>query len=520
MAEEKENNGTAVGAEEQQQLQETPQKHICVVGAGVVGLSTAHYLATAGHRVTVVDQAKALGRGASYRSAGIINGSLATPSNDPDVFLKLKSVLCPYLSMKKDKNMVSKMDYPSFSFNWGWRYLKNCREQFYQYALKHTDLLARYSRDLTRELCDTIDVPYTSGTMEVFYEEPGNYNDHCVKLDGLVKDLVANDVKILSFETVPKLEPAIDELGIGEDVLGSIYAPHNMVINTREYCKRMALYSQQKLGVDFRPSTRVLGYSIDANEGEITALHTDKGDIKADSYIFCAGLGTSKLLQAKNDTLPNRLKVVVPLQALKGYAIDIKANPNYTLKHALVFPEKNITVTQMEKTIRLSTGEDWDANEQNQKVVDAGKLAHLMNFASDLFPWLSQHDYVGRPWAGHRSVSVDGLPMIGLLPGYKNLYVNAGHGHWGFTLAAASGKICANLVNQQSGDAAAASEFGSAVGDNNSNADEHDNTMRHDGGQDDDDGDDWQVIGEKKYEQVVIGSEQIDITAFDPARFK
>lgn len=195
----------------------------------------------------------------------------------------------------------------------------------------------------------------------------------------------------------------------------------------------------QTLGVHFLFNTDVIGVSAARNR--IAALLTASGELVADAYVVAAGAFSTSLLRS--------IKVNVPVAPAKGYSITIARNEQHSPPNMpVVDHDLHAAVTPIGQSLRVAGTAEFDGLRGHIRPARIQTLVHLFQRLYPNHPIASDHREL-HPWTGFRPMSADGVPIIGRTP-IDNLYINTGHGHLGWTLAAGSGRALADLISRQS----------------------------------------------------------------------
>ena len=400
---------------------------IVVVGAGLMGVTSAWFLARDGHEVTVLDQADRVAAGASQANAGMLTPSMADPWNAPGVFMQMLQ----YLG-KDDAPLLLRLKALPSLLTWGPSFVAHSRPARFHDNMARNLRLAMYSLSVMRELRATLDLVYdqrTAGTIKVFRGARALQEGirRCEQLASLGLIMNTLDPKALI-----QLEPALSD--VSTSIAGAIHFPEDESGDARQFTEAMSRHAQQA-GVDFRFAQRVTGFERKASR--VTAVVTQNGPLPADAVVIAAG-SWSPLLLAK-------LGQSLPVRPVKGYSVTVPfAGWTHAPRLPVVDDALHAAITPLGNRLRVAgtaeiTGYDT--------VLTPSRINNLFDLLLAVYPSFEPHldRNQSTPWAGLRPVSVDGVPFIGKL-GLENLYVNTGHGHLGWTLAAGSSHLLADLM--------------------------------------------------------------------------
>lgn len=398
---------------------------VSVLGSGVIGVSTAYYLARAGHEVTVIERCSGAALETSYANAGEISPGYAAPWAAPGIPLKAVK----WMFMKHRPLIIQ----PVLEFKrWRWlaKFLRNCTAERYRINKSRMLRLAEYSRDCLHELHSSTGISYDHrklGTLQLFRTQH--------QLDNITKDIEVLrhfDVpfKVLDREGVIRHEPALSH--VREKYAGALHFPGDETGDCFKFTQAL-VEKAEALGVQFHYDKTVLGI---LNSGDhINAIMTDSGEMKADAYVMALGSYSPILLKP--------LGIDLPVCPVKGYSLTLPVTQDEFAPQSTVMDETfKVAVTRLGDRIRLGgTAELSGFNLE----LPTGRIDTLKHVVNDLFPEGVDMNNASL-WAGLRPMTPDGTPVLGKT-GYKNLFLNTGHGTLGWTMAAGSGRLIADIIS-------------------------------------------------------------------------
>lgn len=398
---------------------------VLVLGSGVIGVSTAYYLARAGHQVTVVDRQQAPAMETSYANAGEVSPGYSAPWAGPGVPLKAIKWM-----LMRHSPLVIKPALDPAMWRWGLAMLRNCTEARYRVNKARMVRLAEYSRDCLRELRESTGIRYderTQGTLQLFRTQK--------QLDG-----VGKDVEILQQYGVPYqvldragyllYEPALAE--VKEKFVGALRLPGDETGDCFLFTQRLAEMARS-LGVRFEFGVDI--QRVEAAGGAVSAVHTARGPMRADRYVLAAG--------SYSPLLARPLGLELPVYPVKGFSITV---PITDAKHApestLMDETHKVAVTRLGDRIRVGGTAQLSGYNLD---LEPGRRETLEYVVTDLFP---RGGDVARAefWTGLRPMTPDGTPIVGRCK-LPNLLLATGHGTLGWTMAAGTGRVIADLVS-------------------------------------------------------------------------
>lgn len=400
---------------------------VLILGGGVIGVTSAYYLAREGHEVTLLDRQPGPGLETSYANAGEVSPGYSAPWAGPGVPLKALK----WLTMKHGPLAIRPTLDPAI---WGWmlRMLRNCTSQRYAVNKARMVPIAEYSRDCLRKLRAETGIVYderSQGTLQLFRTQK--------QLDS-----IGDDVEILKQFDVPyevldragcmAAEPALGR--VSEKYVGGLRLPGDETGDCHIFTTRLAeLAGTGENPVDFR-------YGVTVNQiiregGRATGVHTDKGEFRADAVVVALGSYSSFLLAP--------LGIHVHVQPIKGYSITVPIADEAAAPVSTVMDESyKIAITRLGSRIRVGGTAEIAGFDLSLRPSRRDPLEHSL---TDLFPQGGRMEEASF-WCGLRPMTPDGPPLIGN-SGIDGLYLNTGHGTLGWTMACGSGRVLADIVS-------------------------------------------------------------------------
>jgi D-amino-acid dehydrogenase len=398
---------------------------VLVLGAGVVGVTTAYYLAKAGHEVEVLERQPGPALETSFGNAGEVSPGYASPWAGPGIPRKA----IKWLMMRHPPLIVR----PSIDFAmaaWVLQTLLNCNAKSYAVNKARMVRIAEYSRDVLKALRVDTGITYddrTQGTLQLFREQK--------QVDGAHKDIEVLAEYGVAYEVLDRAGCIAAEPGLGKSgapIAGGLRLPGDETGDCHIFTSRLAALASD-LGVAFRFNTTIEG--IDAEAGRITAVRTSGGVHTADAYVLALGSYSPKL----GATLGLRL----PIYPVKGYSITAPIIDAPAAPVSTVLDESyKIAITRLGDRIRVGGMAELSGYNSLLSPERRATLAHCVN---ELFPGAG--DTVKASfWTGMRPMTPDGTPILGRSK-LDNLYLNSGHGTLGWTMACGSGRVIADLIS-------------------------------------------------------------------------
>ncbi len=399
---------------------------VTVLGGGLMGVTTAWFLARDGHEVSVIERAAGLAEGTSFANAGLVTPSSADPWNGPGTLGRLLK----YLGREDSPLLVRPRALPGL-VGWGARFLWQSRAHHHARNTEANTRLAVYNLALLRSLRAEFGFDYDEtlrGTLQVF-ADPG-------ALDGAARDAERLEAFGLSAETLDRngavaREPALKG---GGEMAGALYFPGDESGDAHAFTRALGECCIAA-GVTFRFKETVVGFDI--NGDRIKGVRTNRRITTADAVVIALGTWTPALARSVGARLP--------IYPVKGYSATIDVNGwNGAPRLPVLHDTLKVATSPMGQRLRAAGTAEFAGYDSKLNPVRAQAV---LRAAITLFPGLAAHaeDHRVRYWTGLRPMTPNGRPLIGRLR-FDNLFVNAGHGGLGWTLACGSGKLTADLL--------------------------------------------------------------------------
>lgn len=398
--------------------------HIIILGSGVVGVTTAYYLAKLGHQVTVVDREEGPALETSFANAGQVSPGYASPWAAPGIPLKAAKWL-----LQKHAPLVLRLTTDPKQYSWLLQMLANCTESRYKVNKSRMVRVAEYSRDCLVALRDETGIQYdqrTQGTLQLFREQ--------YQLDGIGKDIevLRQDgvpFEVLDREDCVRVEPALARAR--DKFVGGLRLPNDETGDCFKFTNALAKIAEG-LGVKFRFGVDIK--SLLLTSGKVSGVETSQGVLTADRYVVALGSYTPALIKS--------LGLNAPIYPVKGYSITAPIINEELAPVSTVLDESfKIAITRLGDRIRVGGMAEVSGF---TKDLPAARRATLDLSVSDLFPGGDLKAAIF--WSGLRPMTPDSTPIIGGTR-YDNVFINAGHGTLGWTMGPGSGKLLADLIS-------------------------------------------------------------------------
>ncbi|MDD2991282.1 MAG: D-amino acid dehydrogenase [Zoogloea sp.] len=399
--------------------------HVLVLGSGVIGTCIAYYLAKAGHQVTVVDRQAGPALETSFANAGEVSPGYSAPWAGPGVPLKA----IKWMLMHHSPLVIKPMLDPAM-WRWGMAMLRNCTEAAYQVNKSRMVRVAEYSRDCLVQLRAETGIRYderTQGTLQLFRTQK--------QLDGIGKDVAILQQSGVPFQVLDQegylaYEPALAL--VKHKFVGALRLPGDETGDCHLFTRKLAAMAEA-LGVRFRFGVSIAGIEYDGQR--ITGIRTDAGTLSADHYVLALGSYSKALLEP--------VGIDIPVYPVKGFSITVPISDASMAPESTIMDETHkVAVTRLGDRIRVGGTAQLSGFDLS---LEEGRRKTLEFVVSDLFPRggdLARAEF----WTGLRPMTPDGTPIIGKTR-YDNLTLSTGHGTLGWTMAAGTGRVVADMLS-------------------------------------------------------------------------
>lgn len=395
------------------------------MGAGVIGVTTAYYLAKGGAEVTVLDRQIGPGLETSYANAGELSYGMTSPWAAPGIPLKALK----WLFMKRRPLFIWPLISPTM-WMWGLQMLQNCNEDRYRINKSRMVRISNYSRDALPDLIAETGIDYdgrAQGTLQLFRTEK--------QLKGSLADqeILAefdSPFEVLDPEGCIAVEPAL--AGVRSKFVGGLRLTADRTGDCRMFTVALAEKCAE-MGVEFQYGQSIRGIAIE--NGRVAGVDTEvAGRITGDRYVCALGSYGPRVL--------NPIGVKLPVYPVKGYSVTLPVTSDAQAPQSTIMDETHkVAITRLGDRIRVAGTAEIAGYSNRLGPHATDTVRYVIN---DLFPEggdLSKAE----GWTGLRPMTPDGTPVLGPSR-YDNLFLNTGHGTLGWTMACGSGRAVADVV--------------------------------------------------------------------------
>jgi D-amino-acid dehydrogenase len=397
-----------------------------ILGSGLLGTTSAYFLARRGWEVTVLDRQQGPGRETSFANGSLMTPSMPEPWNSPGSW----RVLLASLGRSDSPLKLRLKALPNLG-RWGGGFLRNSSAVLYERNTIKNLRLALHSMRVLGELRRETGIEYggvAQGSLRVI-RDPAAL-ERALAWGQRLRTYGEIQCRRLTVEQLIAMEPALAP--IGGELAGGIHYPIDEIGNAFKFCVGLAEHARAQ-GVEFRFQTPVTG--IEARQGRITAVLSGKHRFSADHFVIAAGSYTPILLRP--------LGLDVPIRPAKGYSVTFE-HPRLDppLRMPICDDDFHAVVVPLEGVIRVAGTAEFAGYDLS---LTETRIRNLLRLVNQVLPRGGFERAHARPWCGLRPMSVDGVPIIGPTP-IGNLWLNSGHGPLGWTMAAGSGQLLADLL--------------------------------------------------------------------------
>lgn len=399
---------------------------VLVLGAGVVGVCSAWYLAQAGHEVVVLDRQPAAGLETSFANGGQVSVCHAEPWANPATPLKALRWLG-----HESSPLLWRLRLDPAQWAWGWRFLRECSPRRTRANIEALVRLGLYSRSALQALRRQLGLEYNAlekGILHV-YTDPREF-ERAIPQAELMSQLGCSR-QVKSAAECVAIEPAL--AGSGAAIVGGTFTPDDESGDAFVFTQALA-DACAAAGVEFRYGTGIDALLV--ADGAVNGVRLATGDaLTADACVVALGSYSTPLLRS--------VGVRVPVYPAKGYSLTIP------LAEDAVAPQVSITddghklvFSRLGNRLRVAGTAEFCGYDTS---LNRRRLDALWRRTRVLFPQVRQEGEVAE-WAGLRPATPGNLPLIGAAP-LRKLYLNTGHGTLGWTLACGSGRLLVDLID-------------------------------------------------------------------------
>ncbi|MBB3213715.1 D-amino-acid dehydrogenase [Herbaspirillum sp. Sphag1AN] len=412
--------------------------HLCVLGAGVIGVTSAYRLLQDGHQVTLIDAAPQAGHGTSFGNGAQLSYSYVAPLADPSIW----SHWAHYL-FSADSPLTLRPQIESAQWRWLLSFLGACNAR----QVKSTTIallrLAFHSRDEMNRLQKNSNIEFShrvAGKL-VLYSDAEGLQSARRQVDFQAQFGCKQEV--IDLQRCLEIEPAL--AGAQRTWAGGVYTPSEAVGDCAQFCQGLVDTMQQNTAFRFLSATTIQRPVM--QQGRIQSVQTSAGKIEADAFVLAIG--------SESVVFAQQAGVRLPLYPLKGYSITVPLDDTSSQQAApqvsITDLSRKIVYARLDNRLRVAGRVELVGRDRS---IPARAIGELQEGVRTLFPGSlgNKNDHNGNdsasrlsPWTGFRPATPSGVPIVGASP-IDNLYLNLGQGALGWTLACGSAAVLAAKI--------------------------------------------------------------------------
>jgi D-amino-acid dehydrogenase len=397
---------------------------IVVLGGGVVGITTAYQLQKDGHDVVVLERNSEIAAEASWGNAGMIAPGHSFVWSSPKApMILLKSLFLEYQALRFKFSADPRL------YSWSWLFLMECTPEKARRntLLKHR--LAAYSQTVLQQVVSDEGIDYNRSTRGILYFhrdqqalDRGVEHMKLLESDGQV-------IKVLDRDDVVALEPSL--ASAKSKIAGGIYCPTDETGESAKFARALAAKIFVR-GGQVHTGATVIGLETDSDR--VAQALTDSGAFRADAFVLAFG--------AESPILARKLGIQLAIYPIKGYSLTIPIGNRLSPPTIASVDEHNlVAISRFGDRIRVTATAEFAGYDTSHKPSD---FAFMKTVTQDLYPDGADYDRA-EMWAGLRPMTPNNLPFFGRRR-FRNLFLNTGHGHIGWTMSHGSARITADLI--------------------------------------------------------------------------
>ncbi|HYW55928.1 MAG TPA: D-amino acid dehydrogenase [Polaromonas sp.] len=399
---------------------------IAVIGAGIVGITTAWELAVDGHEVSVFERRGAAAEESSFANAGVVAPGYVTPWAAPGMPRKVLGNL-----FSRHASVKVALPLSSSDLRWIWKWWRACTLETYLLNRARMQRLAFYSRERLQKITADHELEYDRnvGYMVLLRTEK---DARMVEPSLQVLREAGVAFRQVGTDEARKIEPALNP---ETPFLGAIHLPDDEVANCRQFA--MLLKNEaQRIGVNFEFNKQIVHIERAQTAAFMIAGETNPRSF--DAVVLCAGMASAQLLKP--------LGIKVPMAAVYGYSVSASIRePLNAPRSALMDERYKVAISRLGNRVRVAGSAEIGGTLANKR---AASIQTLYKVLQDWFPGAAHTSNTGpsvQEWKGARPMLPDGPPILGA-SGLPGLWLNIGHGSSGWALSCGSARAVADLV--------------------------------------------------------------------------
>ena len=405
--------------------------HICVLGAGVIGVTSAWCLLRDGHQVTLVDALPEAGSGTSFGNGAQLSYSYVAPLADPSILTHW-----PHYLFGTNSPLTLRPQADPAQWRWLLKFLSACSRQRAQRSTLELLQLAFLSRDQLHQMLPTLPFEFAfrrAGKL-VMYDDAQALQQ--ARRQVAFQAEHGCQQQVLDAARCIDVEPAL--AAGSRRWAGGVYTESEEVGDCARFCRGLVAVMREQSQFRFTSSSPI-GAPFEVDHGRLKSVHAGAAKLAADAFVLALGADSPAFARQAGFTLP--------IYPLKGYSITVpltNPTPESAPQVSITDLAHKIVYARLDNRLRVAGRLELVGRDP---ALPPRATAELMQGVRELFPahadWTDSHTLA--PWAGFRPATPTGVPIIGASP-VKNLYLNVGHGALGWTLACGSAALLADQI--------------------------------------------------------------------------
>ena len=404
--------------------------HVVVLGAGLLGVTSAYFLRQQGHEVTVIDRQATPAAETSFANGGQISVSHAEPWANPSAPLKVLQWLG-----KEDAPLLFRLRADMRQWLWGLQFLRECTPARTRHNIAQIVRLGTYSRDTLQQLRRERGIAYDERTQGILHFYTSQKEFDSAEAPAAQMRELGCDRRVISADEAVRLEPALRH--IRPQLAGATYTAEDESGDANRFARELVRRCEED-GVQFLMShtvtaLREAGGAIDHVEATDPSGRFQR--IRADAYVLAMGSLSPLLAQP--------LGIALPIYPAKGYSVTMPVK-DASMAHqvSLTDDEYKLVFSRLGDRLRIAGTAEFNGYDRDLNRVRCEAIVHRVE---QLFPGAGDTSQA-QFWTGLRPATPSNVPVIGRSK-LRNLFLNTGHGTLGWTHACGSGKSIARIVS-------------------------------------------------------------------------
>lgn len=396
---------------------------VVVIGAGVIGVTTAYYLSELGFKVTVVDRETGVADGASFGNAGQLAYSYTDALANPAFLAKIPGII-------GGRDLACRVRAHAGLLPWGLRFLSECTRRKAQENTLAILKVAMRSERLLAELRRRLPFDFSHRRAGKLVLLASEQDVQKARANAALKQACGCETEILGPQATIEMEPAVADMPV--EFVAAVYSRRDSVADSREFTTSMRRMLETSGGVEF-----LLGENVKRlvkERDRLKCVELDAGELNADAVVVCSGAWSGQLLKSVN--------INPHICPVRGYSVTLPAASAAPTMSITVLRKKAV-LSRINGKLRVSGFADFLGFNDT---ADARRTADLLDVAREIAPRAADYSGDGQQhWGGFRPMTPNGRPLVGPSR-IDGLFLNTGHGMLGWTLACASSHDVARAV--------------------------------------------------------------------------